>query len=185
MLATLATRIKAVAALLLFFIAASTAAQDARNLQRIQAPGRSWALEIDVGNFMVRQNVASADGSARRLQAEIESDGYILTVMVSPASTRRVSSKDLRDLAAERLKAEPAIRRDDFKSSERGQTPTLEYFVREHKSQPVNQKHLNAYISRDEIWIDVHFSKSHFRDGDEKLFYAVLETLRFTDTPKR
>ena len=149
-------------------------------MRRLLVPGRTWAVELALPNFNVRHDALSADGRARKLRADIESEGYVVTVTIAPASTPRVSSKDLRDLAAERVRAETTVRRENFKTSEYRQTPTIEYLVRDFKGQPVNQKHLNAYVSRDNIWIDIHFSKNSFRDGDEKLFHAVLDTLKFT-----
>jgi hypothetical protein len=167
----------------LVLLAAAAFGQDAgdRNVRRLLVPGRTWAVEIALPNFDVRHDALSADGRARKLRADIESEGYVVTVTIAPASTPRVSSKDLRDLAAERVRAETTVRRENFKTSEYKQTPTIEYFVRDFKGRPVNQKHLNAYVSRDNVWIDIHFSKSSFRDGDERLFHAVLDTLKFTN----
>ena len=167
---------------LLVLLAAAAFGQGAgdRNVRRLLVPGRTWAVEIALPNFNVTHDALSADGRARKLRADIESEGYVVTVTIAPASTPRVSSKDLRDLAAERVRAETTVRRENFKTSEYKQTPTIEYLVRDFKGQPVNQKHLNAYVSRDNVWIDIHFSKSSFRDGDEKLFHAVLDTLKFT-----
>jgi hypothetical protein len=171
----------ALALLVLLAAAAFGQDADARHVRRLPVPGRTWAVEIALPNFNVRHDALSADGRARKLRADIESEGYVVTVTIAPASTPRVSSKDLRDLAAERVRAETTVRRENFKTSEYKQTPTIEYLVRDFKGQPVNQKHLNAYVSRDNVWIDIHFSKSFFRDGDEKLFHAVLDSLKFTN----
>ena len=171
----------ALAFLVLLAAAAYGQGAGGQNVRRLLVPGRTWALEIALPNFNVRHDALSADGRTRKLRADIESEGYVVTVTIVPASTPRVSSKDLRDLAAERVRAETTVRRENFKTSEYKQTPTIEYLVRDFKGQPVNQKHLNAYVSRDNVWIDIHFSKNSFRDGDEKLFHAVLDTLKFTN----
>ena len=158
----------------------------AQALRRLPVPGRSWAVEITLpAGFNVRQDALSADGRGRKLSADHEAEGYLLTIMIAPASTPRVSSQDLRDLSAERLRSANAIRRDEFKIGAHKQTPTIEYLVREHKGQPLNQKHLHAYLSRDNIWIDIHFSKTNFRDGDEKIFHTRLDSLRLTDSAGR
>ncbi|HEX6624772.1 MAG TPA: hypothetical protein VF064_13750 [Pyrinomonadaceae bacterium] len=167
---------------LLVLLAAAAFGQDAgdRNVRRLPVPGRTWAVEIALPNFNVRHDALSADGRARKLRADIESEGYVVTVTIVPASTPRVSSKDLRDLAAERVRAGVIVRRENIKTSDYKKTPTLEYLVRDFRGQSLYQKHLNAYVSRDNVWIDIHFSKAPFRDGDEKLFYAILDTLKFT-----
>lgn len=150
------------------------------NVRRLSVPGRAWALELALPNFEVKQDALTADGRARKFRAESEAEGYVVSVTIAPASTPRVSSRDLRDLAAERIRFEASARREAFKTNDYKQTPTIEYLVRDFKGQPVNQRHLNAYVSRDNVWIDIHFSKSSFRDGDEKLFFSVLDTLKFT-----
>ena len=172
-------------ALVLLFVAAVAAfgQTNARDARRLLVPGRTWALELVLPDFEVKHDALTADGRSRRFRAENAGAGYVVSVTIAPASTPRVSSKDLRDLAAERVRFEPSARRENFKTSDYKQTPTIEYLVRDFKGQPVNQKHLNAYVSRDNVWIDIHFSKTDFRDGDEKLFYAVLDTLRFTGAP--
>lgn len=159
----------------------------AANVRRLLVPGRAWAVELALPNspnfpsFEVKLDALTPDGRARRFRAESTgAAGYVLSVTIAPASTPRVSSRDLRDLAAERVRALTPARREAFKTSDYKQTPTVEYLVRDFKGRPLNQKHLNAYVSRDNVWIDIHFSKTAFSDGDEKLFYAVLDTLRFT-----
>lgn len=167
-------------ALVLLLAAAAPAQTAGPDVRRLLVPGRAWALELALPDFEVKQDALTADGRSRRFRAESARAGYVLSVTIAPASTPRVSSRDLRDLAAERVRAETRARRESFKTSDYKQTPTVEYFVRDFKGQPLNQKHLNAYLSRDNVWIDIHFSKTAFSDGDEKLFYAVLDTLRFT-----
>ena len=150
------------------------------NLQRLSVPTRSWSVEISLPNFTIKQNALSADGRARRLDAYIDSEGYVVTVNIVPASTPKVSSKDLRDLAAERLKIDTAVKGDGFRVSEYKQTPTFEYFAREFKTELLNQKHFYAYVSRDNIWIDIHLSKTPYREGDEKVFHSILDSIKFT-----
>ena len=150
------------------------------DVQRLPAPGKGWALELSLPGFVIGQNQLSADGQTRKLSAGIEAEGYIVTVMLARAP-HPADSKFLRDLAAERARAETRLPKSDFRSSDYRQTPTLEYLVREYRGQPINQKHFHAYVSRDDVWIDIHFSKTSFREGDERLFRSVLDTIRFTD----
>src|SRR5215207_2123389 len=133
---------------------------DGRNVRRLLVPGRTWAVELALPNFNVRQDALSADGRARKLRADIESEGCVVTVTIVTASTTRVSSKDLRDLAAERFRAGTTVRRENLKTSDYKQTPTLEHLVRDFKGEPLDQKLPNAYVSRDNVWIDNHFSKA-------------------------
>lgn len=167
-------------ALVLVLAAAAFGQGVGNDVRRLLVPGRAWAVELALPNFEVKHDALTADGRARKFRAESAGAGYVVSVTIAPASTPRVSSGDLRDLAAERLRTEPSARRENFKTSDYKQTPTVEYLVRDFKGQLVNQRHLHAYVTRDNVWIDIHFSKALFRDGDEKLFYTVLDTLKFT-----
>lgn len=166
---------------LVFLLAVAAAGQSAGpDVRRLLVPGRAWAVELALPNFEVKQDSLTADGRARKFRAENAAAGYVVSVTIAPASTPRVSSRDLRDLAADRFRSDASARRENFRVSDYKQTPTVEYLVRDFKGQPVNQRHLHAYVSRDNVWIDIHFSKTLFREGDEKLFYNVLDTLKFT-----
>ena len=171
----------AVVSLLVVGAVASAWQNSDKDPQRLSVPGRTWKVEVSLPKFTIRQDSLSADGRSRKLTADIAGEGYMLSINIVPASTSRVSSKDLRDVAAERLKAGATTSGTDFKASEYKSTPIFEYITREIKSQPLNQKHFYAYISRDNIWIDIHLSKASYQQGDEKVFHTILNTLRFTD----
>ncbi|MCA1594261.1 MAG: hypothetical protein LC754_16870 [Acidobacteria bacterium] len=149
-----------------------------QNVQRLSIPGKDWALEISLPKFVLKQDQLRNDKKGRMILAGIEDAGYIVSIYLEPVPQKE-SSRDLRDSIAENLKAQSEIKKDDFKTSEYKQMPTLEYLVKEFKGQHVNQKHLNAYIVKDDIWIDIHFSKLLFKPGDEQLFYQILDSVKF------
>jgi hypothetical protein len=55
----------------------------------------------------------------------------------------------------------------------------FEYTMAEVGGLPLNQKHLNAYIARDGIWIDIHLSKVRWQETDMPAFEAILNSVRF------
>lgn len=152
-----------------------------QNLQKLSLPGKNWALEIALPFFDIRQDQVSPDGQARNLLATMDQQGIIVTVMIGPAPPKG-SSEELRDRAAARLKTETTIKEDDLKVSEYKQMPTLEYTVKEFKGTEVQQKHLNAYLFKDGVWINIHFSKMQFKAGEEHLFYQILDSVKFTES---
>lgn len=89
--------------LLLICITASPA-QKSRDTHKLSLPDRNWVLEVKLAGFLVTRNAVSRDGRAARIDARIESEGYLLTVMMAVADEEGVgTSKDLHKLAADRL----------------------------------------------------------------------------------
>jgi tetratricopeptide (TPR) repeat protein len=152
------------------------------NTHALSLPGKDWSLELSLPNFAVRETETSPDGRARRFYASNERDGYHFSVAISPAA-REGDGKVLRALALDGLSQSP-FKMDDLKQSEYREMPTVEYLVKEFRGQQVNQKHFNAYISRDGAWIDIHLSKMLFKEGDEKMFYSILDSVRFVEGAK-
>lgn len=150
------------------------------NRHQIAVPDKNWSLEVSLPDFSVTRNVVSADKQTGRLDASIESKGYMLTIMWVK-TPQKATSADLRDLASDNLKQSP-IEKDGFKHSDYKDFPMLEYLVKEYRGVPLNQKHFNAYIAKDGVWIDIHLSKVTFKTGDEKSFFSLLDSVKFVDT---
>lgn len=151
-----------------------------QNVRRLSLPGKDWALEMSLPGFHVGEIETSPNGEARRFYADIREQGYNFSVAVSPA-TQEGDSNALRELSVSSLGRSP-LKMDGLKQSEYKQLPTIEYIVKEFRGQQVNQKHFNAYIARDGAWIDIHLSKIMFKEGDEKLFYTILDSVKFVPT---
>lgn len=172
---------KSLAAILLVLSAASVVRprQVNNDVRRLAVPGLSWALEVSLPGFVVEQEQTRGDGKAVMMMAGIEEKGYVVSIFLEPIPHGE-NVKQLRDLGAGVRETSP-FKLSDFKTSGYGQIPTLEYVIKEYKGVRVNQKHLNAYFVHDGHWVDVHFSKTLYEPGDEKLFYSVLDTVRFAE----
>lgn len=140
---------------------------------------KDWKIEFNLDGWKALGTRSSEDGSAKRFDAEIKPQGFRLTIMMVTAQSEG-SSADLRELASKTLKKSP-VKKDDFKFAEYGEIPTIEYLIKEFQGIKLNQKHQNAYIVRDGVWIDIHLSKVRFKTGDEKRFFAILDSLKFVD----
>jgi tetratricopeptide (TPR) repeat protein len=173
---------KQVLVFLILFVAVAARAyarQADQSVRRLSIPGQTWALEVKLPDFVVEQEQLRGDGEGRMIMAGIKDKGYIVSIFLEPIPHGE-SAAQLRDMAAADISKGSRLKVSDFKTSEYGKIPTLEYMIKEFEGQPVNQKNLNAYFVNAGYWVDVHLSKTLFRPGDEKLFYAVLDTVRFT-----
>lgn len=163
--------------LLLLAAAAPASGRQAAGTTRLSLPGKDWALELSLPGFRVGETETSRSGLARRFYAEDRERGYVLSVAISPAA-KEGDSKALREIAAASL-SRSSVQTEGFKLTEYKGTPTLEYLIKEFQGVRVNQKHFNAYVARDGAWIDIHLSKIMFEGGDEKVFYAILDSMKF------
>ena len=181
------TTVRALAPALLilsFFCAAASARQSAGDVRRISIPGEKWAMEVSLPGFVVEQDDVRPDGKGRRIMAGLEAKGYVVSIFLEPIPGGR-SAAELRDWDASGYRKGP-LKATDFKSAEYKQIPTLEYTIKEFQGQQVNQKHLNAYIVSGGFWAHIHLSKVLFEPGDEKLFYSIVDSVKFTagETPE-
>ena len=172
-------RTSALALLFVCLCAAAVAARQAGDVRRISIPGEKWAVEVALPGFAVSQDDLRGDGKGRRVMAENGGRGYVVSIFLEPVPGGRTAAQ-LRDWDASGYKDAP-LKPTDFRSGEYKQIPTLEYFIKEFEGHQVNQKHLNAYIVHGGFWAHVHLSKVDFRPGDEKLFYEIVDSVKFTE----
>jgi hypothetical protein len=165
--------------ILLAFSSSAFAQKKDENISKISIPEKSWSLEVNLPDFAVTRNAVSSDNQGGRLDAAIESAGYMLTIMWVK-TPEKGTSKDLRDLASNSLK-QNQIEKDGFAHSDYKEFPMLEYLVKDFRGIKLNQKHYNAYIAKDGVWIDIHLSKADFKAGDEKRFFALLDSVKFVE----
>lgn len=172
---------KSLALVLLVLSAAAhaRAPQVDSDVRRLSVPGLKWALEVGLPGFVVEKEQTRDDGKAVMLMADIKEKGYVVSIFLEPIPHGE-NVKQLRDLGAG-IKETSPFKLSDFKTSEYGQIPTLEYVIKEYQGLKVNQKNLNAYFVHEGYWVDVHFSKMLYKPGDEKIFYSVIDTVRFAE----
>jgi hypothetical protein len=48
-------------------------------------------------------------------------------------------------------------------------------------ARPGIQKNINAYLAKDDYWIDVHLSKGDYTRADDKLFWQLLGAIRINE----
>jgi tetratricopeptide (TPR) repeat protein len=174
----------AAALLLLALCCLPTPAQPAAGgVHRLSVPGQKWALEIALPGFVTQRDQMRGDGKARMIMAAGRENGYMVSVFYEPVSRAGKSAREYRDEGLGYIKAGDGspFKIDALKPVEYGAIPTFEYFIREHEGMRINQKHLNAYFVKEGMWVDVHFSKTLFKDGDEKVFYKALDSVRFVE----
>jgi hypothetical protein len=148
-------------------------------ITRLALPGKTWALELKTEGFKVKNHEISPDGKNLRFAAGNEKDGMIMSMFLEEAPGKG-DSRAARDYYWGKIQELP-YKKDNVKMYEQGQIALSEHFVKEFRGQTLDQKHIHAYLVKDDIWIDVHVSKVLFKDGDDRYFDEILDTVRIND----
>jgi hypothetical protein len=143
-------------------------------------PGKTWKLAMDLPGFDIEPTQLKAGGKGVRLAGYNKATKMIITAFLEEAHPGWTAIDHREDAWKTMQRASP-MDRQDVKRSERGNMALLEMFVPSYKGKQTNQKHVNAYLVRDGVWIDVHLSKVDFKDADMALFEKVLGSVRLVD----
>jgi tetratricopeptide (TPR) repeat protein len=172
------SRLSALALLVFALAPCAGARQDGGgDVRRISIPGESWSMEVRLPGFGEAQDDLRPDGKGRRIMAGIEEKGYVVSIFLEPIPDGK-SATELRDLDASGQMKSP-LKPTDSKSADYKGIPTFEYIIKEFRGQQVNQKHFNAYLVYEGFWAHIHLSKMLFEPGDDKLFYAIVDSAKF------
>lgn len=161
--------------LTLFFCAVASLPLCAEGIDRIFHFDNDWALKIDLKKFSIQKNEYVYERSFRNIYAFRE-NGLIVSVFIEPAAQEGDSSV-ARQYYTERLSQSP-LAKTQVKTSEKGDIAFYEYFVPKFRDQDINQQHMNMYIARDNLWIDIHISKINYSHADRALFDAVINSVK-------
>jgi hypothetical protein len=141
-------------------------------LYRLDLPGKSFALEIDLSGFAVRKMPGDSDQAS--LEGSNKATGLNVSVFIEKAA-KDGDAKVAREFYWNRLQSSP-LKGEDVKFSERNGAAILEYIIK-----MVSWKNINMYLSHDGFWIDIHLSKISFRPSDEKSFEAILNSAHIVE----
>jgi hypothetical protein len=75
----------------------------------------------------------------------------------------------------------PPAERVDVRRSERDSMALLRHRIPTANGQRLDMENVNAYLVRDDIWVDVHLSKATYLPVDEPAIEAILRSIRFED----
>jgi hypothetical protein len=154
------------------------------SLRKVTFPGKPWALVLDLPGFEFSDRSARPDGKGISVFGANESTGVIVSIYLEHAAGPGGASA-CRDYYMSKPKLGRPDRRD-VGFSERDNMAIVEYYgPRVGNAALDNQRHLNAFLSHDDIWIDLHLSKADFKPSDRARFDAILSSVRFVGGTQR
>jgi hypothetical protein len=151
---------------------------DNKGTVSLALPDRAWRLLVDLPGFAFepRQSLPAQQGV--RLAGSNASTGMNVTAFLQ-AAVRGRTAVDYREQVWARI--QPTGPFTDVRRSERDGMALLERTFPGPAGLRIDQRHVNAHVVRDGVWLDVHLSKPRYTTADDALFDAIIRTVRFAN----
>jgi hypothetical protein len=146
----------------------------------VAAPGRRWAVLVDLPGFHMMKPRAGEDGSGLLVLGQEPETGLVASVSLHDAQGAPDATA-CRERALERVRRTAPEPKDVERSDENG-AAQVRYRLDELRGKPIPQQHAHAFLARDGLCVDVHVSKADPRPDDTAKIADILATVRFGDT---
>lgn len=153
---------------------------DAENDLSISLPDKTWAVEVHAEG-LTRDSGQTAPDGRHWLMASDGARGLAVSVMLEQVN--HVPSMDeCRQYQRDRIKGFTGkFEMQDMKYWDDGKMAFVEYLIPEFQGKPVKQRNLFACFSKENVFIDVHISKTLFEPKDEVMLSAVMGTVNVAE----
>jgi tetratricopeptide (TPR) repeat protein len=151
--------------------------QSSSKIIKLSLPEKKVALGVDAAGYKISENKLSPDGKKRKLFISNSNVGVAISIFME-IPPKDGDSKACRNYYWELIKKSP-LQKSDIKMSEAGEMAKVEYLIKEYNGEKINQKNINAFISKGGIWIHIHLSKVLYKSEDEKIFKSFLNKITF------
>ncbi len=146
-------------------------------------PGKAWSLVVDLRVIDLERPVKRPDGTGIRVHGRKRHADLTVSVFIDRAE-REGDALVCRKHYWKLAKKSP-LPKSDVVLSERDGMALVEYAIPEYQGVALQQKNLNAYMVRDDVWIVVQISKGGYGPQDDPLFEKVLRSVRFRESVRR
>jgi tetratricopeptide (TPR) repeat protein len=143
----------------------------------LSVPDKPVALQIDLRQLSLQENTLRPDGAGARLLAHDAS--WTLSAFAYPVESV-LTAQALREQEWGGLRKAP-VKAMQVKTSERGATALLEYFVESFQGKNIQQKNVVAYRVSGNQGFEVHISKVGYSPDDDVFFNAFLDAIKLLE----
>lgn len=152
--------------------AAAPGTQPAAN-SRLAAslPDRKWQITLDRSGLKILEDEMSPDQHARQLSAIDPASGANISIFLEPAVTIG-DARTTRQFYFDRLKRSPLMIRED-KFTEVGDIARVDYLLPD-----INQRHVNLYMAKEGMWVDVHISVEDAKNERQGLIDEIAKSVK-------
>lgn len=166
--------------LTIFFALVSTLISLGQN--SFKMPAQDWALAIDLAEFKIEKKGYSPDSSMFQLSATNAKTNMNMSIFIEK-TTSTGDKNDCREFYWSKSAKSP-LKKENVQKYETQDLAIVEHDTKEFNGQVVNFHSLNAYLSKNGYWIDVHISKVAYTKSDKKLFDAIVQSIAIVPVKK-
>lgn len=147
---------------------------------RLQLPDKPWALTIDLPGFVLDEQWPGRNGTRRMIRVH-DTETQVIVSAFLERNPELASKEACRDRYWAKLQRSP-FPYSDVTMPARGSMALVRATIAEVQGRPVRQQNVHAHLFRDGVCMEIHLSKVRYEPEDERLFEAVLRTVRFVET---
>lgn len=144
-------------------------------------PEKGLGLSIDLSGFKKNIDQIKPDGR-RYLTASHPKTKLDVSITLEEVTTKASAKGCLEQLRL--IQNDSSVTRgQDIALNTTGVIPTLEYTIQKFRGVRVDQKNVYACIAQDNVYADIHLSKTQYTTADARFFQSILKTLRLQPPP--
>lgn len=162
-----------------FPLSAQSVQEKPKDGLNISFPGRNWEVTVDAPGFAVELDGPKPDGR-QYLLANNSKTGLVLSLTLEKTNGPADPST-CPGYLKKRAEALSGVGAKDVKPSQVNSMDVIEYLIPGTAGIPLRQKNFVLCSAKDDVFIDVHLSKTQFQPSDEGLFLDVLSRVRVVD----
>jgi hypothetical protein len=141
-------------------------------------PGKSWSLFVKLPGCKMKRPRAYADGSGIMVEGLDKKTGMNVSIFLEKAP-RPGGARVCRDFYWSRVKDAPVpVHSGKVSFTERANMAIIDSVDPNLMGMNVSRKNVNAYLSHDGVWIDVHLSMMPYGREQAPAFEAILRSVR-------
>jgi hypothetical protein len=177
-------------------------APDAPQVERLSLPGRDWALDLALPGYAKVTDSLMTEGRGRQRVFMATPSGtkrkLLLLVLMKPAPREGDGAAFREHFIAAAKKN--GVGTSNWKSFEYAGLPLLKYranlpfmtgtplalpggpLLLDHPGLFPRAQSLTAFLGREGVWVEITLMAESVGEKEEKVFYAVLDTVKLVDT---
>lgn len=143
-------------------------------------PNSEWHLNIQLPDFENKALSINKEQTRLSFLSENDDSGLIISVFLDPAENED-GAEGCREYYKEKRSQDDLLEESVMRDWKYKNMLVNEYMIKSVAGEKVNSKHLHACLEKDDIWMDIHISKTPYTGRDRKLFFNVLKTVKIVE----
>lgn len=143
--------------------------------ETFQMPSEDWKIEIDLDGFEIQKEAYSPDSTMFQLSAIDKKADLNFSIFIEKSEVKG-SKEECRSFYWKKAENSP-LAKENLKKYETDNLAIVEHDTKEFNGQIVNYHSLNAYLTKNGYWLDIHISKAGYSKKDQKIIKKIIESI--------